>query len=59
MPDAHKRILSLYAFANLNLVLIYASLDALTTELLEALWRAGSKFNYGYTSHRGLYWGLA
>ena len=26
--------------------------DALTTQLLEALWRAGSKFNYNYTSHR-------
>ena len=23
--------------------------EALTTELLEAIWRAGSKFNYNYT----------
>ena len=30
-----------------------SSLDA-----LEALWRAGSKFNYNYTSHRGLHQGL-
>ena len=34
-----------------------SNLDALTTELLEALWWAGSKFNYNYTSHRGLYRG--
>ena len=27
-----------------------SSSDALTTELLEALWRAGSEFNYNYTS---------
>lgn len=27
---------------------------ALTTELLGALWRVGSKFNHNYTSHRGL-----
>ena len=33
--------------------------DALTPELLEALWRAGWKFNYNYTSHRGLHRGLA
>ena len=32
-----------------------SSADALTTELLEALWRAGSKFKYNYTSHRELY----
>ena len=31
------------------------SSEALNTELLEALWRAGLKFNYNYTSHRGLY----
>ena len=36
-----------------------SNLDALTTELLEALWWAGSKFNYNYTSQRGLYRGLA
>ena len=36
-----------------------SNLDALTTELLEALWWAGSKFNYNYTSHWGLYRGLA
>ena len=36
-----------------------SNLDALTTELLEALWWAGSKFNYNYTTHRGLYRGLA
>ena len=35
-----------------------SSLDAPTTELLEALWWAGSKFNYNYTSHRGLHQGL-
>ena len=29
--------------------------SALATELLEALWRVGSKFNHNYTSHRGLY----
>ena len=34
-----------------------SSLDALTTELLEALRRAGLKFTP--VSHRGLYWGLA
>ena len=34
-----------------------SSLDALTTELLEALRRAGLKFTP--MSHRGLYWGLA
>ena len=28
-----------------------SSSDALATELLDALWRAGSKFNYNYTSH--------
>ena len=33
------------------------SSDAPTTELLEALWRAGSEFNYDYTSQRGLYRG--
>ena len=31
-----------------------SSSDALTTELLKALWRAGSKLNCNYTSHRGL-----
>ena len=31
-----------------------SSSDAPTTELLKALSRAGSKFNYNYTSHRGL-----
>ena len=34
------------------------SSDALTTELLEALWLAGSEFNYSYTSQRGVYWGV-
>ena len=34
------------------------SSDAPTTELLEALWRAGSEFNYNYTSQRGLYRGV-
>ena len=32
---------------------------ALTTEPLETLWRAGFEFNCNYTSHRGLYRGLA
>ena len=36
-----------------------SNLDALTTELLEALRWAGSKFNYKYTTHRGLYRGLS
>ena len=31
----------------------------LSTELLKALWRAWSKCNYNYTSHRGLYRRLA
>jgi len=31
------------------------SSEALNSELLEALWRAGLKFNYNYTSHRGPY----
>ena len=35
-----------------------SSSDALTTELVEALWRAGSEFNCNYTSHRGLHRGL-
>ena len=34
------------------------SSDAPTTELLEALWRAGSEFNYNYTSQRGPYRGV-
>ena len=34
-------------------------LDALTTELLEALWRSGSKFKYNCTSHREFYQGLS
>ena len=29
--------------------------SALTTELLEAPWRVGPKFNHNYNSHRGLY----
>ena len=28
-----------------------SSSDALTTEPLESLWRAGSEFTYNYTSH--------
>ena len=36
-----------------------SSSDARTTELLEALWREGSKFHYNYTSHRRLYRGRA
>ena len=34
------------------------SSDALTTELLEALWLAGSEFIYSYTSQRGMYRGV-
>ena len=34
------------------------SSDALTIELLEALWLAGSEFNYSYTSQRGMYRGV-
>ena len=30
---------------------LISSLDALYSELLESLGRAGSKFNYNYTSH--------
>lgn len=38
---------------------VSSSSDALTTELLEVLWRSGSEFSYNYTSHRGLHRGLA
>ena len=31
------------------------TLGVLATELLEALWRAGLKFDYNHTSHRGMY----
>ena len=34
------------------------STGALTTELLEALWLAGSEFIYSYTSQRGMYRGV-
>ena len=34
------------------------SSGALTTELLEALWLAGSEFIYSYTSQRGMYRGV-
>ena len=30
---------------------VRSSSDALTTELLEAVWKAGSKFNKNYTNH--------
>ena len=33
--------------------------DALTTQPLETLWRAGSEFLYNHTSHTRLYRGLA
>lgn len=30
--------------------------EGLTSELLEVLWQAGTKFSYNYASHWGLYW---
>ena len=36
----------------MRIELTSSSADALTTELLEALWQAGSKFKYNYISQR-------